>query len=162
MTLQRRFPVATVSTTLRRRPAPGATLIEVTIALGLLGSLLISAAGLVTFGNRQIRAGSLRSQALTIARSVMEEMATWSLHQTYDRLGCSADQLQCSVGPGHPAAEPWQALAESRVSGATVEVLVAALDGMPLADSRALRFTFSVAWLEGPRSRTLRLLSLRV
>ena len=162
MTPRRRFPVATVSTTLRRRPARGATLIEVTIALGLLGSLLISAAGLVTFGNRQIRAGSSRSQALTIARTVMEEMAAWSFRQSYDRLGCSAEEPQCSVGPGQPAVESWQALAKSRVPGATVEVLVAALDGMPLADSRALRVTVSVAWLEGPRSRTLRLMSLRV
>ena len=83
MALPRGFLESTVSTTLRRRPAPGATLIEVTIALGLLGSLLISAAGLAAFGSRQIRAGGSRSQALTIARSVVEEMAAWSFRQTY-------------------------------------------------------------------------------
>ena len=140
----------------------GATLIEVLIALGLLGTLLISAAGLITFGNRQIRAGSSRSRALTIARTVMQEMATWNFRQTYDRLGCSGDQPQCSVSPSHPALESWQAMADSRVPQATVEILVEALDGMPLADSRSLRLSVSVAWLEGARFRTLRLMSLRV
>jgi len=145
-----------------RRPPPGSTLLEVTIALALLGSLLISAAGLATFGDRQIRAGRSRSRALTIARTVMEEMAAWSFRQTYDRLGCNADQPECAVGPGHPVVGPWQVMAESRLSGATVEVLVAALEGMPLADSRVLRVSVSVAWREGPRSRTLRLMLLRV
>ena len=162
MTPRPKFLAAAVSATVRRQPAPGATLIEVTIALGLLGSLLISAAGLVTVCNRQIRAGSLRTKALTIARTVTEEMATWSFRQTYESLGCSAEQLQCTVGPADPAVRSWQALAESRVSGATVEVLVAALDRLPLGDSRALRVTVSVAWLEGSRSRTLRLMLLRV
>ena len=87
MILWRRFAAAAVSTTV----ASGSILIEVMIALGLLGSLLISAAGLVTLGNRQIRAGSLRSSALTIARTVMEESAAWSFRESYDRLGCSAD-----------------------------------------------------------------------
>ena len=152
----------TLPTTLRRRPARGATLIEVTIALGLLGSLLISAAGLATLGNRQIRAGRSRSHALAMARTVMEEMAAWSFPQTYARLGCSAEETQCSVGPGRPAVESWQALAESRIPGVTLQLLVAALDGLPLAESRALRVTVSVAWPEGPRSRTVRLMSLRV
>ena len=162
MTLRRRIFVTTVPRTSHQRGAPGATLIEVTIALGLLGSLLISAAGLATFGNRQILAGRSRSHALTIARTVMEEMAAWSFRQTYDRLGCSAEEAQCSVGPGHPALESWQAQADSRVPGAKLQLLVAALDGMPLAESRILRVTVSVAWTEGPRSRTVRLMSLRV
>ena len=151
MTTQGRLPVV-----------PGATLIEVLIALGLLGTLLLSAAGLVTLGNRQIRAGSSRSQALTIARTVLEEMAAWNFRQTYDRLGCSGDQTRCSVSPSHPVLESWQTMADRRVPRATVGILVEALDGMPLADSRALRLSVSVAWLEGARSRTLRLMSLRV
>ena len=92
----------------------------------------------------------------------MQEMATWNFRQTYDRLGCSGDQPQCSVSPSHPALKSWQAMADSRVPQATVEILVEALDGMPLADSRSLRLSVSVAWLEGARSRTLRLMSLRV
>ncbi len=154
--------VATVPVTPRRRAAPGATLIEVTIALGLLGSMLISAAGLATFGNRQIRAGRSRSQALTIARSVAEQMRAWSFRETYARLGCSPEQALCSVGPGHPAAEAWQSVAESRLPGATVRVLVAALDGAPLARSRVLRVSVSVAYVEGLRPRAVHLMLLRV
>ncbi len=125
------------------------------IALGLLGSVLISAAGLVTLGNRQIRAGSLRSTALTIARTVLEETATWGFRAIYGRLGCSADGQQCSV-------EAWHALAESRLPGATVEVRVETLDGLSFADARVLRLTVTVAWPDGPRTRTLRLMALRV
>lgn len=138
----------------------GSTLIEVVIALGLLGSLLVAVAGMVTTGSRQIRAGGLRSRALTIARTVAEQMAGWTFRQSLERLGCSGDSTRCQVTSGD-ALRPWQALAREHLPQAELELVVSAVDGAELADSRALRVTVVVSWREGRRSRSLSLLWLR-
>lgn len=140
----------------------GSSLIEVLVALGLLGSLLLSVAGLVTTGSRQIHSGGLRSRALAVAHTVAEELAGWSFRQSFEAFGCAGHAPLCRVDPD--ALPPaWPELAAETLPQAGLAVVVSAIDGgRGLADSRALRITVTVSWREGRRPRSVSLLWLQI
>ena len=74
----------------------GASLVEVVIALGLLASALMAAAGLLAVGNRQVQGGGHRSQALAVAEAIVEELDVGGYARPIARLGC--DPTQPTVG----------------------------------------------------------------
>ena len=80
----------------------GFSLAEVVVALGVLASVLISVAGLLVLGNRLVKAGRGNSEALAVARDVLEEMECWSFEQVYSTFGCDPAQPSCSASTDDP------------------------------------------------------------
>jgi Tfp pilus assembly protein PilV len=151
-----------LSARLAPRTRSGTTLVEIVIALGLLAGLLLSVAGLLAAGNRQIRSGARASRALALARTVVEDLDLGARHRAYQRLGCAGGQRACHVDSGQPAVRRWHALAGSELTALRIEVRVEALGAATLDAAPALRVSVRVAWQEGLRSRGIRLTTLRV
>ena len=65
-----------------RSRSAGFSLPEVTIALGLLGSVLVSMAGLFVMAERIVHGGRDHTTALSIARDILEETNGWHFEGT--------------------------------------------------------------------------------
>jgi type II secretory pathway pseudopilin PulG len=138
----------------RGRPT-GSNLIEVIVALALLGGALVSTAGLMASGNRQVDRGGQRSQALAVAQAILEELRTWPPDGLTARLGCDGSAPACSVATGQAAAAPWQALAAAQLPAARIRVDALAVGAASLDAAPAARLAVRVAWGHGPRPRAV-------
>ena len=70
-----------------RQREQGFSLVEVILALGILAGVLISIAGLFIMGSKQVKSGRTSTEALSVARAVLEEMDGWGFRQTYQLFG---------------------------------------------------------------------------
>jgi hypothetical protein len=151
-----------MSPRLQRPEAKGTSLTEVVIAMGLLAGLLVSVAGLLTLGNRHVRGGARASQALTVARTVLEDLEVVGYDRAYRSLGCDGALPACRAASGQPVVAAWHELAETDLHAPRVEVRIEALGAISLDGARALRITVTVGWREGLRERRVQLTTLRV
>lgn len=151
--------------------ARGFSLIEVVLALGLLAVVLISISGLFILGARQVASGRSSSQALSIARSMVEEMEGWGFRQLYERFGAdgSATSYDFDSRSGAFASafqRPFQADLEGMIPGAYADVELRSLgaggSASALNATRAIRILVTVRWNEGTRPRTLELGTVRL
>ena len=145
-----------------RPAAPGASLVEAVIALGLLGGLVLSVSGLAVLGLRQVGAGGKASRAHAAAVGVLEELELRSFRRTYVGLGCDGAAPICRVGSGDPIAEPWNAIVADAVPGGRLEIRIEPVGATSLNEALLLRVVVEISWQEGPRSRRLLLTTVRV
>ena len=147
-----------------RKSEQGSSLFEVTLAMGLLGVVLGSIAGLFTIGATQIKSGRNASEALVVARSVLEEMHGWSFRQLYEVYsfdGSSGALMAYTNTPGF--ASKWQGALDEYLANAYAKISVASLEpGVSLANSSQIRLVVTVHWEEGPRKRKVRLSVVRM
>jgi len=145
-----------------RREASGTTLIEVVVALGLMGGVLLCAAGLLVVGNRQIAGGARSSHAVALAESILEELELCAFDRLHEKLCCDAGLASCLAAPDSAAAAGWRGDAAEVLPGARVEVKLEAVGAGTLGAAAVLRLVVSIAWPEGSGERRLRLTALRV
>jgi Tfp pilus assembly protein PilV len=146
----------------RRERERGSTVVEALITFGLLASVLLSSLGLFSFGERQLRSARAASQALILARGILEETSAWSFTDTWARFGVDGSQSSCTIDTRQNAfAAKWQSDLSAAIPGssATVEVASLAFGGVtaPLAETKGLRIVVTVAWDEAARHREVRL-----
>jgi len=149
----------------RARAAAGFSLAEVVVALGLLASVLISVAGLLVLGNRQVSSGRSSSEALAVARDVLEEIKSWSFHETTAAFvdDCDLATLTCTIeSETSVTAADWHRQLVDDVGQGRLEIVLDSLDGDALDQTRNLRVTVTVYWEDGARSRSLRLATVRM
>jgi hypothetical protein len=146
----------------------GFSLAEVVVALGLLAGVLISIAGLFVLSGRQLRSGRSSTEALAVARDVLEEVDGWGFDRLPVVLGCNAAESSCQADfRDFDAGEAWQARVEDfgyGASGALTaggSLTLETLDGLPFAESRTLRISVEVEWWEGARRRAIVLTTVR-
>jgi hypothetical protein len=146
----------------------GFSLAEVVVALGLLAGVLISIAGLFVLSGRQLKSGRSSTEALAVARDVLEELDGWGFGRLSVVLGCDAGESECWVDfRDFDAGDDWQARLEQtfRDDGGPYRpggvVTLESLDGRPFASSRTLRVSVELEWWEGERRRTVRLTTVR-
>jgi hypothetical protein len=146
------------------RADTGFSLAEVMVALGVLASVLISVAGLLVVGNRLVKSGRGSSQALAVARDLLEECDGWSFARTYEAFGCDPAQPSCTRDTTDASMASWRRPPEEALHQERVEVTIETLEtgAIPLEASRALRLTVSVFWTEGLRQRSTRLTTVRM
>jgi type II secretory pathway pseudopilin PulG len=150
-----------------RRSDGGFSLVEVVIALGILGGVLVSIAGLFVIGTRQVQSGRNASEALAVARTIVEEMQGWGFRQTYilfeDPLCTPGAASACTIDSKLNAqAARWQAQLESMLPDSRAEIVIESLEGVNLDVSSALRIHVTVFWTEGLRPRRVRLSAVRL
>ena len=161
--------IETATMTQRERSA-GFSLVEVIVAMGMLAWILIAIAGLLSLGGRHVKSGRSSSQALAVARDIVEEIDGWGFHQTYTLFGkdglaadytIRTDELQPAdyvwQAPGEPT---WQDALTPELFEARAEIRIESLGGN-LAVSNAIRVGVTVSWMEGQRPRNVRLALLR-
>ena len=158
---------ATSKSSGRRDREGGFSLVEVVIALGILGGVLVSIAGLFVLGTRQVQSGRNATEALAVARTILEEMQGWGFRQTYDLFqdaGCDpAGTSVCTVdSSGNVLAGKWQLQLDEALPDSHAEIAIESVEGIKLNSSSGLRLRVTVFWQEGERERSVRLVAVRL
>ena len=154
---------------MRRRSEGGFSLVEVVIALGLLAGVLISISGLFIIGDRQVKSGRTSSEALSVGRTILEEMNRWGFRQTYLMFGSTYDGAAQSYSIDsrtNTVASQWQSTLDEKLvnSYATIDIQSLGPGSVPpdLDVTRAMRVLVTVFWDEGQRHRSLRVGTVRM
>jgi prepilin-type N-terminal cleavage/methylation domain-containing protein len=145
----------------------GFSLIEVLLSLGLLAGVLVATASLFVVSDRSVKGGRTASAALSVARSIIEEIEDWGFDQTYRAFGLDGSLAAYALDTRSNAyAVKWQAtLSEKLQDGrATIELESLSPGGVApsLAGAQAIRVLVTVHWDEGPRRRSIQLATVRM
>lgn len=141
-----------------RRGERGLSLIEVVGALGLMGVVLISVGGLFVLSEKQVKSGKDATEALAVAKAIVEEMDGWGFRQTYTVYGLDGSAAFYDIDTTTNAfAGKWQTmldeeLAQDSFAIIRVEALPRegqAVENLNHLDTRAIRVTVTVNWAEG-------------
>jgi type II secretory pathway pseudopilin PulG len=144
----------------RGRSERGASLIEVTLALGLMAGVLGSVAGLFVLGAGGVQSGRTASAALAGARTIMEEIEGWNVQQVYRQFGLSGSASSYLVDTRtNGFADKWQPPLGERLGDSHATIAIASLEpgAPPLEDSWQVSVMVTVYWKEGTRTRSVRL-----
>jgi prepilin-type N-terminal cleavage/methylation domain-containing protein len=158
-----------------RRSEDGFSLVEVILALALLGAVLISISGLFVIGGRSVQSGRTSSEALAAARTVLEDINHWGFRQTYmifgiDHTATTAAPVRTDVATGDAHLDEmlqrWQGLIGGKLFDgyATVELEPLGYDSTipQFQNARAIRITVTVFWNEGIRPRQAEIRSVKM
>lgn len=150
-----------------RRPARderGLSLIEVILALGLMGAVMISIAGMFVISERGVESGKTSSESLAVARAILEEINSLGFQQTYQVFGFDGTAATYTLASDTNAyAAKWQTILDDTVGRgavATIEISSVGLMGNApsvLENARAIEVTVTIDWteLERPRDVTV-------
>ena len=145
----------------RSRPR-GFSLVEILVALALLGAALVGVAAAVSFGRRSSFEGRCISEATHLASSILGEIEAWGFEETMLRL----PEAVSGDGGGldamtDPAARRWKTRVEERLTDGTGRVRIERLGGTGGGDCSGLRLTATVSWRRGETRRSVSLVTVR-
>jgi len=145
----------------------GFNLIEVIVALALLAGVLISIAGLFTYGARFVKSGKEMTEALSVAKDILEELDKLSYKQLYGEFGCSASDTSCIADTEtNSYAQQWgpsivEKLGEGAMATITLQPVGGTASPPTFSSSRGIRMAVLVEWHENMRQRDLELAMMR-
>lgn len=149
-----------------RRSEDGFNLVEVMLAMALLGSVLLSIFGMFAYGTRQTDRARSHTVALAVARDIVEEMTGWPYSQTWEALGMDGTATDDTVDTRNSGpAQKWQPLIDRELNDGRAEIRIesVATGAPPALDSAdALRVTVTVFWNELGIDRRIQLCSVRM
>jgi prepilin-type N-terminal cleavage/methylation domain-containing protein len=149
-----------------RASEAGFNLVEVMLAMALLGSVLLSIFGMFAYGTRQTDRARSHTLALAVARDIVEEMTGWPFGQTWEVLGMDGTATQDVVDSRNAGyAQKWQPRLDEALNDSRAEILIESVDPTTppaLQDAEALRVTVSVFWDEMGVDRRIHLCSVRM
>jgi type II secretory pathway pseudopilin PulG len=143
----------------------GSSMVEVTLALGLMACVLGSVAGLFVMGAGGVQSGRCASAALAGARTIMEEIQGWSIQEVYQQFGLDGTASSYVVDTRDPGfANKWQPPLDGKLANAHATIVIASLEpGAPaLEDSWQVRVLVTVHWEEGSRIRSVQLSAVKM
>jgi type II secretory pathway pseudopilin PulG len=149
------------------RDQAGFSLIEVTLALGLLATVLISIASMFILGGRQVKNGKSTTTATAITHEIMEVIEQKTYVQTYGYFGGtdSSTSLSVSTTTGGNNANQWQAEISSKLgpqASAAIDVTpLGSASPLNMGSSQALRVRVTVTWNELGRTKNVSLQEVR-
>jgi uncharacterized protein (TIGR02598 family) len=145
----------------------GFSLIEVTLALGLLATVLISIASLFIMGGKQVKTGKSTTTAAAISHEIMERIEQKSYSDTYGYFGGTDSSTSVSVNTftsGNNATQ-WQAEIGSKLgpqAKAFIDVTpLGSASPLNMGNSQALQVRVTVSWNELGRSKSVALQTIR-
>jgi prepilin-type N-terminal cleavage/methylation domain-containing protein len=140
----------------------GFSLVEILVALVLLGSALVGVAAAVSLGRRSSLDGRRMTAATHLASSILAEMETWGFDETLLRLpeAASADGGALDAVTD-PAAERWKTRVEESLTDGTGRVRIERLGATADGAYCGLRLTATVSWRMGEARREVSLVTVR-
>lgn len=150
-----------------RSGSAGFSLPEVTIALGILGGVLISMAGVFVMAERIVHGGKHATTALAIARDILEETNGWHYDGLYGTFGLDGSASSYTLDSRTEAyAAGWQAALDADLGSAYAEIKLASLQeggSTPnLRDARCIRVSVTVHWNNEMREREVSVATVRM
>jgi hypothetical protein len=145
----------------------GFSLIEVTLALGLLATVLISIASMFIIGGKQVHQGKSVTSATAVAQTIMERIDQLPYVQTWAYFGgadtsTSLTALTTNMGNN---ANQWQSEVQSRLGpNASATIFISPLGSaspLNMGSASALRVRVTVVWTELGRARNVQLQTIR-
>lgn len=149
------------------RDASGFSLPEVTLALGLMAGVLISLSGLFVMADRMMRGGKSQTEALAVARNILEDTDAWHFRGLYERFGLDGSSASYTIDSrSNPGGAGWQADLDRGLHSAHAEIslesIVASGSPPPLAEASAVRVTVTVFWRDANAQQSVRLGTVRM
>jgi len=152
---------------LRRRQS-GFSLVEVSLAIGLLGAVLVAISSLFVIGGKRVRQGRERTEALSVATHVMETLNQMSFRGLYTNFSVASNPGG-AAGPisidsrttTFSAATGWQPLIDEKLEGGYVLVTLTRLNGADFRTSEGIRVRTTIFWDDLNRTRNLTLEAVR-
>lgn len=150
-----------------RKRETGFSLIEVTLALGLLATVLISIATLFIMGGKQVHQGKSTTSATALTHTIMERIDQLPYSETFTYFGGTAATASLAIDTVTTGnnANQWQSEIASRLGpGAHALINVSPLGSaspLNMGSASALQVRVSVLWRELGRSRTVILQTIR-
>jgi len=145
----------------RSRPR-GFSLVEILVALALLGSALAGVAAAVSLGRRSSFEGRRISEATHLASSILGEIETWGFEETMLRLPEAVSGVGGDLDAmTDPAARRWKTRVGERLTDGTGRVRIERLGGTGGGDCSGLRLTATVSWRRGETRRSVSLVTVR-
>lgn len=150
---------------MRSSDARGLTLVELTVSLAILASMLIAVAGLLAVGARRLHEGGQRTRAATVVQGIHEELAGWGHRELYVRFGHDGSAAEVVADTRRdPALARWRRVLDRDLPGSHAEVRLRPADALEadrLAGARTMRVEVSVLWRDRERGRRLSLCTVR-
>lgn len=152
---------------MRRSGEAGFSLPEAILALGLLAGVLISLSGLFVQADALMRGGKHQTEALAVARNILEDTDSWHFRALYERFGLDGSAPSYTVDTrSNAAAVGWQSNLDRDLPRAHAEIRLESLDGSgtppPLSTTGAIRITVEVLWQERRKDRSVRVATVRM
>jgi type II secretory pathway pseudopilin PulG len=148
--------------TRRAGTSSGFSLVEVMLALGLLGAVLVAITSLFIVGGRRVREGRERTEALSVATHVMESLDQMSYRGLYTNFSTASDPGAATgplvIGSGSNTVAlslGWQALIDQKLKNGRAEVRMTRIGGSNFRTATGIRVQTTVYWDDLNRSRNL-------
>lgn len=143
-------------------------MVEVLLALSLLGVVLISITSLFIIGGRRVAQGRERTEALSVGTHIMETLDQMSYRGLYTNFTTASDP-GAAAGPltidsrTNPDALTlgWQNLIDAKLDNGYAIITVERIGGADFRTATSLRVTTTVYWDDLDRSRNITLETLR-
>ena len=145
----------------------GFSLIEVTLALGLLATVLISIASLFLIGGKQVHQGKDVTSATALSQTIMERIDQLAYTDTYKYFGGVDTDTSLSIGTGPTGtnASQFQSDIAARLgpsASATITVTpLGSASPLNMGSASALQVRVTVNWTELGRARNVSLQTVR-
>ncbi|MCI0568668.1 MAG: hypothetical protein L0Z52_10880 [Acidobacteria bacterium] len=145
----------------------GFSLIEVTLALGLLATVLISIASLFIIGGKQVHQGKSVTSATAVGQTIMERIDQLPYIQTYGYFGGTDTSTLLAVSTTNASnnANQWQSEIQSRLSPNAFAVIqvtpLGSASPLNMGSASALQVRVTVFWTELGRPRNVLLQTIR-
>lgn len=145
----------------------GFSLIEVTLALGLLAAVLVSIASLFILGGKQVHDGKTTTSATSLSHTIMERIDQLPYIEVYNYFGGTPSSTSLSVSTNTVGnnANQWQAEITSRLGpGASGTIAVTPLGSaspLNMGNAQALQVKVTVNYKELGRPKNVALQTIR-
>ena len=145
----------------------GFSLIEVTLALGLLATVLISIASMFIIGGKQVHQGKSVTSATAVGQTIMERIDQLPYVETYGYFGGADTSTVVAVTTTTTGnnANQWQSEIQSRLGpNASASIIITPLGSaspLNMGSASALRVRVTVNWTELGRARNVQLQTIR-
>jgi type II secretory pathway pseudopilin PulG len=145
----------------------GFSLIEVTLALGLLATVLISIASLFIIGGKQVHQGKSTTSATAVGQTIMERIDQLPYIETYGYFGGTDTSTALAVNTTTTGnnANQWQSEIQSRLGpnafGTIAVTPLGSASPLNMGSASALRVRVTVNWRELGRLRSISLQTIR-
>lgn len=145
----------------------GYSLVEIILALGLLGAVMVAISSMFVLGGQSVRSGREMTEAISVAQDIVEEIKTFSFRTTYSFFGgtdTDTGVTSDSSVPGDPA-DQWQPGIDSKLYQGKALIQITPMGGPDtppqLSSADYIRVLVTVQWSEGARTRSVSIVSLR-